>query len=162
MINKSFPDSSRIWIFALKDRLTAQQSSSLLVSLQEYCGRWKAHGATLGADVVVLEDQFIVLTTSKDGEQASGCSIDEMTRVVHDLCTKLGAKIVDPGEVLFEKERAFLATSRPVFKQLFATGELTSESRVIDTTIQTLKDLRAGKLMPRLADSWHAKLVGPC
>ena len=113
----------------------------------------------MGADVEVLEDQVIVLTTSKDGEQASGCSIDQMTRVVHDLCAKLGAQIVDPAEVVFEKERAFAATSRAVFKQLFATGELNSESRVVDTTIQTLKDLRAGKLMPRLADSWHVKLV---
>ena len=160
MIEAALPDQSRVWIFALSEKLSKQAAAGLLRSLTEFCASWKAHGAALEAAVELVEDQIIVVAASDNAAQASGCSIDQMTRVVNEQCGRIGAKIVDPGAVLFKTANAFEVASRPLFKQLFAKGELTLESCVVDTTISTLKDFRAGKLFPRLSESWHAKLVG--
>ena len=159
MIDAVLPDNSRVWVFALEQKLSQEKSEALIAVLKEFCAHWKAHGAALDASVELIESQIVVLATSDCGAQASGCSIDQMTRVVNDECKKLGMKVVDPGAVLVQKEGSFMVFSRPIFKQLFAAGEITLGVRVVDTTIATLRDFRDGKLLPKLSESWHAKLV---
>lgn len=158
-INKSLPDDSRIWIFALNQRLSAEKKAVLQSRLERFASSWRAHGEAVGGQAIIFADQLILLVASAAYAATSGCSIDQMTREVHAACEEMGLILVQPSEILVQSDLNFEVLSRSQFKQAVQEGRLNLDSIVVDTTISKISDLRADKLVLPVKNSWHCRLV---
>jgi hypothetical protein len=135
----------------------------LLEHVDQFLDQWKAHGAPLRCARDWREDRFLVLAIDPTAEQASGCSIDGMFRVLRELEQQLATGLVQGGRVFYRQRDGQVEMAlRPQLGQHAATGEITPDTEVFDTTVTSMDAYRraferparetwVGRLMPKTA-----------
>ena len=150
-------DAARVWVFASERPLAGQQADRLLADVDRYLAGWHAHGEPLTAARDWRDDRFLVIGV--DGPGASGCSIDGMFRALRALEPVLGSSLVTGGRVFYRDQAGQVAAaSRDEFADLAASGAVGGDTRVFDTSITALRDLRE-RFETDAARSWHATLL---
>lgn len=156
---KKLPDSTRIWIFGFERSLSEQKKIVVEKILTPSVSNWISHGSPVEGEYLLFRDRFVILAGHcKDG--ISGCSIDGMMRVFKELEFSYGLKALGGEQVFFlNAENEIESASRSEFKNFAMQGKIANNQIVFDLTLRSLAELRAGKFMSRLSDSWHAKLI---
>ncbi len=155
------PDSARVWIFGSERPLRIAEIEALRADLDDFIGRWTAHGADLRAATDVLEDRFVLVAVDEESAAASGCSIDAMVRHLAGVERHLELSLLD-GSLVFHRDEdgRIVSRSRAEFRELARAGRVSGSTSVFDLTLRTLGEVRAGLLERAAADSWHRQLVG--
>lgn len=155
----SLPDSSRVWVFGSEHPITGPAADQLLERVDAYLERWAAHGTPLHSSRDWREHRFLTIAVDQSMAGASGCSIDGLFRILRDLEEVVGTTLLGGGRVYYRgADGSVVSASRDLFATLGATGDVGPETRVFDTTLQTLGEWRE-RFETKLADSWHARLV---
>ena len=155
----SLPDSSRVWVFGGEHPVANAPAEQLLAQVDEFLDRWAAHGTPLHASRDWREHRFLTIAVDQSMAGASGCSIDGLFRVLRDLEAPLGTTLLGGGRVYYRAgDGSVVSASRDLFATLGASGDVGADTRVFDTTVQTLGEWRE-RFERRLADSWHARLL---
>jgi hypothetical protein len=150
-------DDARVWVFAAERPITGAGAESLLQEVDAFLDRWQAHGVPLPAARDWREDRFLIIGV--DGEHASGCSIDGLFRTLKQLGTRLGSSLVDGSRVYYRDPAGFVAAvSRPEFGELAQNGLVRLDTRVFDTSLTRLGDLR-DRFETTAERSWHRGLL---
>jgi len=156
---QTLPDSSRIWIFGSDRPLEADETRGLLSETDEFLEGWAAHGSPLQASREWTDTHFLTIAVDQSTAGASGCSIDGLFRTLSALGPRIGANLVGSGRVFYrDATGAVQNISRDRFTELASSGEITTATRVFDTTLPTLGDWR-DRFERSVADSWHAQLL---
>lgn len=146
-------DDARVWIFAAERPVTGDAASNLLGDVDAFLERWHAHNVPLTCGRDWREDRFLVIAA--DGEESSGCSIDGLYRQLKALGTHLGTDLVEGGRVYYRDPQGFIAAaSRDEFADLGAAGLVREDTRVFDTSLTRLGDVRE-RFETTAARSWH-------
>jgi len=155
------PDQARAWVFASDRPLRPVEATQLLADVDEFLAQWKAHGAPLRCARDWRDARFLAIGVDPTVEQASGCSIDGMFRVLQALERALDTPLVAGGRV-FYRDRAGETHQAPRkdIAALAAAGELTPETRVFDTSITNAAAWRARFEIPA-RESWVGALLAP-
>ena len=82
-------EKSRIWIYAAEQKLTNEQENHILKAISDHLQNWEAHKVPLTAGVTILENRFIVVALDESENEASGCSIDTLQKVIQNLVLSL-------------------------------------------------------------------------
>ncbi len=82
---KNFHPESKVWIYQASRFLSNEEEADMLLKAKEFTSGWNAHGFALDADVAIFEHLFLVFFVNKEGEPASGCSIDKQLHLVKEL-----------------------------------------------------------------------------
>lgn len=151
----AFPDNSRVWFFPLKKRLSAADQQELHSALQGFIHGWQAHKQQLAAGIEILESQIVLVVTDEARVKASGCSIDSLTNNVEGIVGELGQELARASEVLFFRNGEANCCSRAEFQKLVENKDVTLETEVLNTTLSTLGEVRAGLWRCQAAKSWH-------
>jgi hypothetical protein len=153
------PDHSRVWVFGSDRTLDADQSKTLMSTVDPFLQQWKAHGAELTVGRDWRAGRFLTIAVDQTTAGASGCSIDGLFRALKSLESKLGASMVTSGLIFYKDSTgAVQSVDRETFTELGVRGEIGPETRVFDTTVTSLAEWRA-RFELVLRDSWHAKLA---
>lgn len=152
-----YPDGARVWIFGAGRELHGEEAASLHGAVDGFLASWKAHGTPLRAARAWRHNRFLIVCVDTETELPSGCSIDALTGVLREMETGLGARFLGNEAVWYRDAAGRVArASRPEFRKLAATGEVTGGSIVFDNSLTTLGELRAGRWEGPAADRWHA------
>ena len=81
----NLPLDSKIWIFQSQRNFSAEEIVEIEQILDNFMKEWNAHGASLTSAYAIPYDRFIVIAVDENKAQASGCSIDSMTRIIKTL-----------------------------------------------------------------------------
>ncbi|MEJ7811123.1 MAG: hypothetical protein WKG32_11990 [Gemmatimonadaceae bacterium] len=150
-------DAARVWVFASDRPLARPQADRLLGEVDRYLAGWHAHGEPLTASRDWRDDRFLVIGV--DGPAASGCSIDGLFRSLRALEPVIGASLVAGGRVFYrEPDGQVAAASRDEFADLATAGRVGADTRVFDTSVTGLGELRE-RFETEAARSWHATLL---
>lgn len=151
------PDESRFWVFAFPKRLTASDRQRIRQQLDAFLPMWVSHKVPVRGAYTILEDRFVLMAGHcPDG--LSGCSMDSCVSNFKLLKMAHGLDGLNYGLVYYRNGNGEIESAdRPTFQQKLGRGEVSPESAVFDTTLQTLSQLRAGGLELRLEKSWHAR-----
>lgn len=153
------PDHSRVWVFASDRTLDADQTKTLMSTVDPFLEQWKAHGAELTVGRDWRAGRFLTIAVDQTTAGASGCSIDGLFRALKSLESKLGASMVTSGLIFYKDSAgAVQSVDREKFTELGVGGEIGPGTRVFDTTVTSLAEWRA-RFELALKDSWHAKLA---
>jgi hypothetical protein len=154
---ENFPDSAKLWIYALKQPLTDPQHELVRERFDAFLKAWNSHGTPVIGAYEIVEDRF-VLVTGYVGDGVSGCSTDSMVRVMKALREEHDIDGFDRTLVFFRDADAVLrSVTREEFKALVSADQVDTDTIVFDATISTLGDLRAGRFETTFGKSWHAR-----
>ena len=152
-----FPDESRIWIFGAQRGLDDGEAAWLLAAVDGFLASWKAHGVPLRATRTWRNDRFLIVCADTGIALPSGCSIDALTGVFREMEGRIGVRFLGNEAVWYrDSEGSIRRATRPEFRSLARTGEVTPASVVFDNSLTSLAQLRAGRWEGPAADRWHA------
>jgi hypothetical protein len=134
---ESLPDSSRVWVFASDQPLSGAVADTLLAAVDRFLADWRAHGTPLHCARDWRDGRFLAIGVDVAEENASGCSIDGLFRVLQQLERELGSRLVGGGRVFYRTRSGIEAASREEFANRVTEGEIGRETPVFDTSVIT-------------------------
>lgn len=152
------PDAARVWIHPATSPLTEETQTELLERLRAFVERWTSHNQAVTGGVTVLYDRFVILAGARtDGNDPSGCSIDDATHAVEEAAAELDIDWVPSLHVLYRTEEGTVAAvPRSAFQDRVEAGAVTTETTVFDPSVTTLGAVRNGAFEQPAGQSWHA------
>ncbi len=155
----ALPDDARAWVFGSAAPVTGAAAESLLSTVDAHLANWRAHGAPLVCAREWRDDRFLVIGVDEAATGATGCSIDGLFHVLRDIESLVGTTLVGGGTVYWrDTAGAVVSGARPAFRDSAASGAVTSDSQVFDTTVTSVGAYRTGFERPA-GECWHAKLL---
>jgi hypothetical protein len=152
-------DTARIWVFASDQPLTGEGAARVLGEVDQFLGQWAAHGAPLTCAREWRDDHFLLVAVDERANAASGCSIDGLFLALKALEPVVGSSLVGGDKVFYRDESgSVVAVTRDAFSELAATGAVHGGTRVFDTTVTSVRDMR-DHFETDAARSWHAVLM---
>jgi len=153
------PDESRVWVFGSDRALTGDDRDRLLAEVDRFLGQWKAHGLPLTCARDWRDEHLLTIGVDSTQENASGCSIDGLFRVLQAIERPLGTRLVGGGRIFYrDSDGSVHVAERGRLPQLAASGEISSETTVFDTGLTTVGDWRDRFESPA-RESWVGTLI---
>jgi hypothetical protein len=155
----SLPDDARVWAFGSADELSPESEAALLASVDEYLGDWRAHGSPLTVGRDWRDRRFLAIAVDQRDENASGCSLDALFRVLQGLEQSIGSSFLGNSRVYFRSEDGSVrVTDRAGFAALAQGGSVGPDSSVFDLSVQTAGGWRE-RFETSASNSWHQALL---
>ncbi|MFI5264597.1 MAG: hypothetical protein ACHQM6_08790 [Candidatus Kapaibacterium sp.] len=151
---EQLPDSSRLWIFAADRALSEAGAEMLEREMHSFCNTWFAHNSPVTGSAKVMYDQFL-LVAADDRTFPSGCSTDEMFRRVRMLGETYGVEFFGMPRVQYRDNGSIKTIARMEFDSV--AKNISSDVKVFDNTLTSLKEFREGKWELSAKNSWHVK-----
>ena len=147
-------DDARIWAFGITPPLTEAQAARLLAQVDDFAGRWSAHGAPVTSGRELRDGSFLIIAVDRRSE-TSGCSIDRMFGLLRQFEREEQVSILDPDRVFYRGgDHSVRAMSRETFRE---QGD--GHTVVFDLLAERLGDVRSGAWERPAEASWHARLL---
>jgi hypothetical protein len=135
------------------------EAMSLLAELRAFLGGWASHGAPVRGVGTVLENRFVVV--AHDLDEIAGCSRDALLFFMNNAGAARGVTWTGGSRIFYRDASGVVAdVDRPGFRTLAASGTVTPDTVVFDTTARTTDAFLDGRFALPARDSWHAKLMG--
>lgn len=156
---ESFPQNSRVWVFALSQELTDNVKTELEASLTQFCDNWHSHSDPVTAGFKLIDNRFILVVADINQVSVSGCSIDALTNAINQLAMKLNLKLSSNSSIFYlDHNQQVVETTRAEFKQMALDGKVNLDTLVFNPIIQDFSQVSNFKTAIR--NSWHAKACG--
>ena len=155
MVFESLPDHSRLWLLALDGAPSPEQLAQLQQGVEQILAQWRHKGQAYAGACAILEGQILAVAEPTLAAAPSGCAIDGMLRKLGRLTEQLALAVVDPAQAILVRlgdERR--AIPKAALAERLQDGTLDASTPVIDLSLYSLGDLRAGKLEAPLASTW--------
>ncbi len=153
----NLPDRSRLWVF-VADRAVADPSPVLDV-VDAHLSQWAAHGVPLVCAREWRDEHFLAIAVDEAATGASGCSIDGLFRTIGRAQVQVGADLLASGRVAWREPTGVIRVSpRAVFESLAADGQISAETPVFETLVETVGAWRTAFERPAGA-SWVQGLL---
>ena len=152
------PDHARLWLLALSSRPDPAVSLRLRAGLDALLAQWRHKGQVYQGAGEFLEPQLIAVAEPNLAAQPSGCAIDGMLRRTRRLVEELGLSLVDPDvSVLIRDQGGLTAIAKTELQARLEDGTLAADTPVLDLSLYSLGELRAGRLERPLGATWIAR-----
>ncbi|MCE7923801.1 MAG: ABC transporter ATPase [Haliscomenobacteraceae bacterium CHB4] len=156
--DQAFAPESRVWIYTCNRSLTDTEAEAAQQALDAFTRQWTAHNQALQAKAEVFQHQYVILLVDETQAGASGCSIDKSVHFLENLGEELGVDFFERMRFgWIEKDELHFA-DRATFAEHAGSGRISNETSVVNTLVQTKKDLGEKWLVP-FGKSWHRRLV---
>ncbi len=150
-------DQARVWIFGLERSLNDGETRRLEEGLTQFAASWDSHKVAVKAAFKIVLNRFVIIAAeSTDG--VSGCSIDSMVRNLKSLQDSMGLGAPRGNLIFFSDEEGKVqSVDHLSFYDTVDSGQIKPRTKVFDTLVQNLGQLRAGRFEPPFEESWHSK-----
>lgn len=159
LIPQDFADNSRVWIFQSNRPFGEQEEKEINEQLYHFYAQWKAHGKDVKGWGKLLFKWFIVIIADEDAaEPVSGCSTDDMMRVIKSLERQYQVNLFDRLSLTFlVKDKVEIL---PMLQVQYALdkGYITDDTLLFNNLVATKSELLSNWMQP-LKESWLASKV---
>ncbi len=152
------PGHGRLWVFPLSRELTDAERGRCVEVVDRFLEQWAAHGHPLRSGRELREGRFFLVGVDVDAEAPSGCSIDALTGHLRALGAELGATFIDHSPVWYRDGEKVRTASRAEFRALAEAGGVGPDTRVFDTSLTRVAQVRDGELERPAAETWHGRV----
>ncbi|MDQ6737758.1 MAG: hypothetical protein M3Z30_08675 [Gemmatimonadota bacterium] len=155
----TLPDDARVWVFGSATEMSLDQEATLLSAIDEYLSGWRAHGSPLTVGRDWRDGRFLAIGIDQRDENASGCSLDALFRVLSGLEQRLGTALLGNSRVYFREPGGAIAVSdRAAFVNLARDGAVRTDTAVFDLSVQSAGEWR-NRFETSAGRSWHNALL---
>lgn len=147
------PEEARLWIFSALRPFSSEEKEAISSAMRAFCEQWDSHGSPLSASFRIDQGQFILLTVDDRHLGPGGCSIDKSFHMIRSLEARWGHVLLERDRVAVKKGDDLEMIRLKDLKEKILGGEITAETQVFDTTVNTLGEWLAHGCV-RAGDSW--------
>ena len=154
----SFPDHSRVWIYAAKRPFTLEEHEYISARLGLFIEQWQAHGKQLKSGFEIIHKRFIVIAVDEGPQNATGCSIDSCVRELQAMSSDLNIDLFDRMQIIYRDTDNGMVVSCSIndMKEMIQEGDFTSDTPVFVNNLTSMAELRTSWERPA-AESWLAR-----
>ena len=154
---EGLPDQARVWMFGLERTLDDAETRKLEEGLNRFAATWASHKVPVKAAFKIALKRFVIVA-AESTNGVSGCSIDDMVRNLKSLQDSVGLGAPRGNLIFFTDDHGEVqSVDHLSFYGTVDSGQITPQTRVFDTLVQTLGQLRAGCFELPFEESWHSK-----
>jgi hypothetical protein len=150
--------NGRVWTYVIEKPLSTEQLGLLKQKGDAFVKGWTAHDLQLHASFDILHDRIIIVKVNENVQEASGCSIDKLTRFISGVGAEFGVDLMNRLNVAYRDRGGVAIAPLAAVREKLRAGELTAETMVLDTTVSNDRELQ--EMEKPLGRSWLAKFLG--
>ncbi len=145
---ETLEDSARVWIYQATRKFTQAESKTISEALSAFTHSWVAHGNPLKTSFAIFYDQFIVLTTDENFNEASGCSIDSSVRIIRQLDEQFSLGLFDRTKIGFLNGEQLSMIPLNELPKALAEGRWNENSLFFNNVVESKGQLKNGWIIP--------------
>ncbi len=150
-------DSSRVWIFQ-SDKIISEDKIDLIKSkLKIFLPNWSSHGKELKCSYDIKFNLFIIIGVDSSFNNASGCSIDTLTKFIFDLQSKTNLNFFNRLAIAYKSNDKINIKSLSEIKEMIKNEEFLTDTVVYNNLVKTKKEYINGWESMAI-ESWHKNL----
>ncbi len=150
---------ARLWTYQANRSFSETEIIIITETLHNFVQDWETHQQPLQASFQILHNRFIVLAVEENYQAASGCSIDKSVEIIKQLSATLQVDLFDRFLINYQEnnlntnEITWKSAQRPDFRDKIMSNELTHDTIVFNTLIQTKQALSENSLL-KASQTW--------
>ena len=148
---------NRVWAYIISKPLPEQQLQELTTSGNNFVAGWTAHENKLSAEIKILYNRIILINVHENVHNASGCSIDKLTRFIKDTEAKFNIELLNRFLVAYQVKDGVEIVHSSKIKDLLAQNIVTENTIVFNTAVANEAELQNWEL--KLKDTWLNKYL---
>lgn len=149
--------NERIWIFVLGKTPDAEQEELIKAQSKSFVEGWTAHEQKLSASFEFYKHAMLIFKVDEAVYNASGCSIDKLTRFIKSLEQATGIDFLNRLNVAYEKSGEVIVTPSSAIGRLLNDKAIDGDTIVFDNTISSSAQLNEWK--KPLRSTWLSKYL---
>jgi hypothetical protein len=149
---------SRIWIYQANRKLNSIEEKTIATSLEDFCGKWNAHGEPLKSSFSIEKNQFVIMAVDEDFHNPSGCSIDSSVGIMRQIQAATGVELLDRSKVPFYIDGNIELIPLSELKSSFTSSRLQASTVTFNTMAATKAEMEEKWEIPA-EKSWMAKYL---
>ncbi|HOZ87880.1 MAG TPA: hypothetical protein PL029_08985 [Bacteroidia bacterium] len=132
---------NRVWIFIISKKLNESDLTELLVSGRTFVSGWTAHENKLSASFEILKERIVLVRVNENVHNASGCSIDKLTRFIKESEQKFGVELLNRLLIAYQSSGGIEVVHASKIKDLLAQNLINENTIVYNTASASENDL---------------------
>lgn len=132
---------NRAWTYIINRPLTPAELEQLKEAGNTFVTGWTAHENKLSGGFRVFKDRIIVVTVNEDIHQASGCSIDKLTRFIKEQEARFGIELLNRLLIACKAGDAVEVIHASQVRELLAKQVLSGDSVIYNTAVSNEEEL---------------------
>ncbi|PBQ34123.1 ABC transporter ATPase [Sphingobacteriaceae bacterium] len=148
---------NRVWTYIISKPLSQEQLENLVSEGKKFVTSWTAHENKLSADFKIFKNRIIVVTVDEDVANASGCSIDKLTRFIKETEANLGIELLNRFYIAYKNGENLEVVHSGKVKELLEEGLITENTVVYNTAVANENEFL--KWEQALRDTWLSKYL---
>lgn len=126
---------NRVWTYIISKPLSLEQLENLMSDGKKFVTSWTAHENKLRADFTIFKNRIIVVNVDEDVANASGCSIDKLTRFVKETELKFGIELLNRFYIAYKSGENLEVVHSSKVKELLEQGILSEDTLIYNTAV---------------------------
>jgi len=133
---------NKIWTYIISKNLSESALNELTNDGKAFILDWTAHENQLSADFKILKDRIIIVKVNEDVNNASGCSIDKLTRFIKSSEVKFGIELLNRFIVAYKMDDEIAVVHASTIKDLLAQKKINKDTLVYNSAISREDELQ--------------------
>ncbi len=147
---------ARLWIWAASRAISSEEAAALQAAMNTFLETWSSHERPIRGASALIEQRMLLIGGEIPDGDISGCGIDKSVRLLERVAKDHGFEWLPGLDVLFRRgsDAPLESLPRSLFREAADMGRLGPQTIVVDRTIGTVEELRAGNLERPARESW--------
>lgn len=148
---------NRVWTYIISKPLSDVELEQLVKAGKTFVEHWTAHENKLSASFGIVKKRIILVKVDEDTTNASGCSIDKLTRFIKVTETMFGVELLNRFLVAYKNGESIEIVHSSKIKELLDQGVLSENTTVYNTSVANETELQTWEQC--LKDTWLNKYL---
>jgi FAD synthase len=147
----------RVWIYIIGRELNDEELQQLQQAGIDFVTGWTAHENKLSGSFEIFAKRIIVVKVNEKVYEASGCSIDKLTRFIKEIEARFSVELMNRLLVAVKENDGVMIFSSSDIKKMLAEGKLSENTIVYNTSASNSEELAHWE--KPLKDTWLSKFL---
>ncbi len=147
----------KIWTFIISKSLSDEEINKLIKHGEEFVSNWTSHENSLNASFKIYKNRIILVEVNEQQYQASGCSIDKLTRFLKEIEKIFNIELLNRLLVAYKSDEKIEVVHSSKIKELLNTNKINPNTIVYNTAIAHENDFNNWE--EPIKNSWLKKYI---
>ena len=148
---------NRAWTFIISKTLSKEEINSLTDAGNKFVLGWTAHEQQLSGSFEIIKEKIIVVKVNEEVTNASGCSIDKLTRFIKETEKQFNIELLNRLLVAYKKDDTIEVVHSSKIRELLAQNLISENTIIYNTSILTQNELNNWE--QPLKETWLSKYL---
>jgi len=148
---------NRVWTYIISKALSAEEVAAIKREGENFISGWTAHDTKLSGSFEIFKDRVVIVKVNEDVHNASGCSIDKLTRFIKDLENKFSIELMNRFLVAYKNNEDLVVVDASEIKDLLQKNIISENTIIYNTSLANSNELVGWE--QALKNTWLCKYL---